>query len=65
MVLVAMALFVLIGLVGLAVDSGLAYGVKAKLASAVDAAAIAGARALAEGVDDEARIAAAKRAAKD
>jgi Flp pilus assembly protein TadG len=65
LVLVAIALFVLIGLVGLAIDSGLAYGVKAKLASAVDAAAIAGARALAEGVDDDARIAAARSAAKD
>jgi Flp pilus assembly protein TadG len=65
LVLVAVALFVLIGLVGLAIDSGLAYGVKAKLASAVDAASIAGARALAEGVDDAARIAAARTAAKD
>ncbi len=60
-----MVLFVLIGLVGLAIDSGLAYGVKAKLASSVDAASIAGARALAEGVDDAARIAAARTAAKD
>ena len=65
LVFVAVAIFVLIGLVGLAVDSGLAYGVRAKLASAVDAASIAGARALAEGVDDDARIAAARRAAKD
>ncbi len=65
LVLVAIALFVLIGLVGLAIDSGLAYGVKAKLASAVDAASIAGARALAEGVDDNARIASARSAAKD
>ena len=65
LVLVAIVLFVLIGLVGLAIDSGLAYGVKAKLASAVDAASIAGARALAEGVDDGARIAAARSAAKD
>lgn len=65
LVLVAVSLFALIGLVGLAIDSGLAYGVKAKLASAVDAASIAGARALAEGVDDDARIAAARKAAKD
>ena len=65
LVLVAVSIFALIGLVGLAVDSGLAYGVKAKLASAVDAASIAGARALAEGVDDAARIAAARHAAKD
>ena len=65
LVLVAVSILVLMGLVGLAVDSGLAYGVKAKLASAVDAAAIAGARALAEGVDDDARIVAARKAAKD
>jgi Flp pilus assembly protein TadG len=65
LVLVAVSILVLMGLVGLAVDSGLAYGVKAKLASAVDAAAIAGARALAEGVDDDARIIAARKAAKD
>jgi Flp pilus assembly protein TadG len=64
LVLVAISMMVLIGLVGLAIDSGLAYGVKAKLASAVDAASIAGARALAEGVDDDARIAAARSAAK-
>jgi len=65
LVLVAFSLLVLMGLVGLAIDSGLAYGVKAKLASAVDAASIAGARALAEGVDDNARITAARSAAKD
>ena len=65
LVLVAVSIFALIGLVGLAIDSGLAYGVKAKLASAVDAASIAGARALAEGVDDDARIVAARNAAKN
>jgi Flp pilus assembly protein TadG len=64
LVLVAISMMVLIGLVGLTIDSGLAYGVKAKLASAVDAASIAGARALAEGVDDDARIAAARSSAK-
>jgi Flp pilus assembly protein TadG len=63
LVLVACTLVVLIGAVGLAVDSGRAYGVKARLNAAVDAAAIAAARALAEGVDDAARIASAEEAA--
>lgn len=65
LILVAVSLSVLIALVGLAIDSGIAYGVKAKLESAVDAATIAGARALAEGADDDVRIASAKKAAKD
>ena len=65
LILLAISLTVLVGFVGLAIDSGLAYGVKAKLESAVDAATIAGARALAEGSDDTARIAAARKAAKD
>jgi Flp pilus assembly protein TadG len=65
LILVAISISVLLGLAGLAIDSGLAYGVKAKLESAVDAATIAGARALAEGSDDDVRIAAARKAAKD
>ena len=65
LILTAISLMALIGFIGLAIDSGLAYGVKAKLESAVDAATIAGARALAEGADDNARILAAKTAAKD
>jgi Flp pilus assembly protein TadG len=64
LIMVACTLVVLIGAVGLAVDSGRAYGVKARLNAAVDAAAIAGARALAEGVDDAARIASAEKAAE-
>lgn len=63
LVLVGLTLIVLIGAVGLAIDSGRAYGVKARLNAAVDAAAIAGARALATGVDDATRIANAQAAA--
>lgn len=48
-VIVALSLIVLVGMVGLAVDSGLGYGVKAKLNAAVDAASLAGARALSQG----------------
>jgi Mg-chelatase subunit ChlD len=44
-VVVALSLSMLIGAVGLAVDSGLGYLIKAKLNAAVDAASIAGARA--------------------
>lgn len=55
LIIVGLSLTVLIGAVGLAIDSGRAYGVKARLNAAVDAAAIAGARALSEGADDNAR----------
>lgn len=48
-IIVAISLVVLIGMVGLAIDSGRGYGVKAKLNAAVDAASIAGARALPQG----------------
>jgi Flp pilus assembly protein TadG len=65
LVLVALLLVVLLGSVGLAIDAGRLYGVKAKLNSAVDAAAIAGARALAQGDTDPLREAAAIQAARD
>jgi len=63
LILVGLSLIVLIGAVGLAIDSGRAYGVKARLNAAVDAASIAGARALATGIDDASRIANAQAAA--
>ncbi len=63
LILVGLSLIVLIGAVGLAIDSGRAYGVKARLNAAVDAASIAGARALASGADDATRIANAQAAA--
>lgn len=63
LILVGLSLIVLIGAVGLAIDSGRAYGVKARLNAAVDAAAIAAARALATGVDDTQRITNARAAA--
>ena len=46
-ILFAISLIALVGMVGLAIDSGRAYGVKAKMSAAVDAAAIAAARGLA------------------
>ena len=63
-ILTGLTLIVLIGALGLAVDAGRAYGVKARLSAAVDAASIAAARALAqEGENDEARVANARAAA--
>ena len=64
-VLVGVLLLVLIGFVGISIDSGRAYGVKAKLNAAVDAAGIAAARALAEGASDNIRIGNAKAAANN
>ena len=60
LILVGLTLIVLIGAVGLAVDSGRAYGVKARLNAAVDAAAIAAARALSEGATDADRLSRAR-----
>ena len=54
LVTVALVMIVLVAVVGLAIDSGRAYGVKAKLNAAVDAASIAATKALSYG-EDEAR----------
>lgn len=63
LILVGLILVVLIGAVGLAVDSARAYGVRARLNAAVDAASIAAARALAVGSNDGERISNAQAAA--
>lgn len=63
LILTGITLIVLIGAVGLAVDSGRAYGVKARLNAAVDAASIAAARGLAVGENDAARVANAQAVA--
>ncbi len=52
-------LIVLIGIVGLAIDTGRAYGVRAKLSHALDAASLAAGRALATGASDADRSSAA------
>jgi Flp pilus assembly protein TadG len=52
LVVTAIVLVVLVILVGLAIDSGRAYSVKAKLNAALDAAGIAAARAVADGYDE-------------
>jgi len=51
-VIVAISMVVLLALIGLALDIGIAYGVKAKLNAAVDAAAIAACKAKSSGASD-------------
>ena len=63
MVIVALALVVLVAIAGLAIDAGVAYGVKAKLSAAVDAAAIEAGRAVGTGASDSERISNATAAA--
>lgn len=62
-VVFALSLAVLVGVVGLALDSGLGYLVKAKLNAAADAAALAGARAVSLGLTRGEQRAAAVAAA--
>ncbi|APG28690.1 hypothetical protein A7E78_13120 [Syntrophotalea acetylenivorans] len=63
-VLVIVALFTvaLLAVTGLAIDSGIGFGVRAKLNAALDSAAIAAARAVATGSTDSERAAAAQAA---
>ena len=63
LILVAVSLVVIAGFAAISIDSGRAYGAKARLAAATDAAAIAGVRNLAEGATDAARIANAQAGA--
>lgn len=62
--IIAFMLIMIIGFVGLAIDTGRHYGIKAKLSAASDAAAIAGARALATGATQAERIANAEAEAQ-
>ncbi|WP_236422739.1 TadE/TadG family type IV pilus assembly protein, partial [Escherichia coli] len=48
-IMVAIAMLVLLGVVGLTIDAGLAYLIKARLNAALDSAALAGARAVTTG----------------
>lgn len=63
-IIVALSLVVLIGSVGLAIDSGLGYMVKAKLNAAVDSAALAAVRAVAQGASEGVQRANAQAAAQ-
>lgn len=62
-ILLAVSLVALLGFAGLALDSGRAYGVRAQLSAATDAAAIAAARALPDGNTEAERRANAQIAA--
>lgn len=64
-IMVAVALLLLLSVVGLVLDGGLAYMVKARLNAAVDAAAVAGARAVTSGNDRAAQEQSAKTAAAE
>jgi Flp pilus assembly protein TadG len=55
LVIAALTVFLLIAFVALAVDTGITYGVRAKLNSAVDSAAVAAARATVVGSTDAVR----------
>jgi Flp pilus assembly protein TadG len=59
LVFLALSMVVLLGITGLAIDAGVAYGVKAKLSSAVDAAALAAADATGNNSNDYAAAKAA------
>ena len=59
-IMVAVSMVMLLAVVGLAVDAGLAYMVKARLNAAVDSAALAGARAVTVGSNQAAQTASAQ-----
>lgn len=64
LILVAAGMTVLLGMAGLALDAGMAYGVKAKLSAALDAAAIAAAKASSVGQSQGERTRNARLAAE-
>ncbi len=63
-IIVALSLVALIGAVGLATDSGIAYLIKAKLNAAVDSAGLAAGRAVSQGASANDQIANAQAAAQ-
>jgi Flp pilus assembly protein TadG len=62
-VVVALSLLALLGVLGLAIDSGLGYMIRAKLDAAADGAAIAAGQAVTRGSDQATQIANARQAA--
>jgi len=63
--MVAISMLVLLAVVGLSIDAGLAYLVKARLNAAVDSAALAGARNVTTGNNQSEQVASARAAAAD
>lgn len=64
LVLLATSMALLLAAVGLGIDAGLGYMVKARLNAAVDSAGIAAARAVTQGADQSSQIAHARQAAQ-
>lgn len=64
-VLATMTILIFGGLIGLAIDGGIAFFLKARLGQAMDAASLAGARTLARGVDITTQAANATAVAKN
>ena len=64
-ILATFAILMLGGMIGLAIDGGIAFFLKARLGQAMDAASLAGARSLARGVDVDAQKASAIAVAKN
>lgn len=64
-IIVAISLVVLLGSIGLAVDAGMGYLIKAKLNAAVDSASIAAARAVTNGATQAQQTASAVKAGRD
>lgn len=62
---VALSAIALVAAVGLAIDSGMGYLVKAKLNAAVDSASLAAARAVTQGSTEDAQAASARQSAKE
>jgi Flp pilus assembly protein TadG len=63
-IMLAISMVILVGAVGIAVDSGLGYMVKARLNAAVDSAAAAAVRAVSRGSDQAVQEASARQAAR-
>jgi Flp pilus assembly protein TadG len=63
LILLALVLVALVGMVGLAVDLGVAYFLKARLSQAADAASLAGARSLSRGANITTQTASAQAVA--
>lgn len=64
-IIAALTMIGLAGIVGLAVDAGMAYVTKARLNAAVDSAAVAAARAVTNGTTQAQQTASAQQAASD
>ncbi len=65
LILSTFAILMIGGLIGLAIDGGIAFFLKARLSQAMDAASLAGANSLARGINDAAQTANAQATAQN